>query len=182
MIPRRVGKDLPCDVGEAGATRHYAGQVVDGKLRILAYRMAMLGCVKGLYMAFARWDPIRDLLAIQHRLDRFAPGPAGWVPPIDVHETADAYVVTAELPGLSKDDVEIHISDGRVHLSGVRPDRGVSCEQYHRVERGRGSFSRTFELPLPVDGEATTADLRDGVLTVTCPKAAEGSARRIRVS
>ena len=133
-------------------------------------------------VAFARWDPIRDLLAIQQRLDRFAPGPAGWVPPIDVHETADEYVITAELPGLRRDDIQIQVSDGRLQLSGVRREGGVPYEQYHRVERGHGEFSRTFQLPLPVDSDRITADLRDGVLTVICPKAAEGSARRIQVS
>ena len=133
-------------------------------------------------MAFARWDPIRDLLAIQQRLDRFAPGPSGWIPPIDVHETTDEYVITAELPGLGRDDVQIQVRDGHVQISGERRERDVPCEQYHRVERGHGSFSRTFELPQPVDGERVTADLRDGVLTVVCPKATEGSARRIRVS
>jgi HSP20 family protein len=133
-------------------------------------------------MAFARWDPIRDLLAIQQRLDRFAPAPAGWIPPIDVHETADDYIITAELPGLGRDDIHIQVRDGRVHISGERRERDVPCEQYHRVERGHGSFSRTFELPLPVDGDRVTADLHDGVLTVICPKATEGSARRIRVS
>ncbi len=133
-------------------------------------------------MAFAKWDPIRDLLAIQQRLDRFAPGPSGWIPPIDVHETADEYVITAELPGLNRSDIQIEVGDGRVQISGQRRERDVPCEQYHRVERGHGQFSRTFELPLPVDGERVTADLRDGVLTVICPKAAEGSARRIRVS
>ncbi len=133
-------------------------------------------------MAFAKWDPIRDLLAIQQRLDRFAPGPSGWIPPIDVHETPDEYVITAELPGLSRSDIQIQVGDGRVQISGQRPERDVPCEQYHRVERGHGQFSRTFELPLPVDGDRVTADLREGVLTVICPKAAEGSARRIRVS
>jgi HSP20 family protein len=133
-------------------------------------------------VAFARWDPIRDLLAIQQRLDRFAPGPAGWVPPIDVHETADEYVITAELPGLRRDDIHVQVRDGRLQLSGERRECGGPCEQYHRVERGHGSFNRTFQLPLPVDGDRVTADLRDGVLTVICPKAAEGSARRIRVS
>ena len=133
-------------------------------------------------VAFARWDPIRDLLAIQQRLDRFAPGPAGWVPPIDVHETADEYVITAELPGLRRDDIHIQVTDGGLQLSGVRREAGVPCEQYHRVERGHGRFSRTFQLPLPVDTDHVTADLRDGVLTVICPKVAEGSARRIRVS
>src|SRR5712671_5651044 len=124
-------------------------------------------------MAFARWDPVRDLLAIQQRLDRFAPGPAGWVPPIDVHETTGEYVVTAELPGLHRDDIHIEVSDGRLQLSGERRARGVPCEQYHRIERGHGSFSRTFELSVPVDGDRVSAELRDGVLTVICPKAAE---------
>jgi HSP20 family protein len=133
-------------------------------------------------MAFARWDPIRDLLAIQQRLDRFAPGPSGWIPPVDVHETADEYVIMAELPGLGRSDVEIQVHEGHLTISGHRPERDVPCEQYHRVERGHGSFSRTFELPLPVDGDRVTADLHDGVLTVICPKATEGSARRIRVS
>ena len=133
-------------------------------------------------VGFARWDPIRDLLAIQQRLDRFAPGAAGWVPPIDVLETVDEYVVTAELPGLRQDDIHIQVSDGRLEISGDRREAGLPCEQYHRVERGHGRFSRIFQLPLPVDGERVTADLRDGVLTVICPKAAEGSARRIRVS
>ena len=133
-------------------------------------------------MAFARWDPIRDLLAIQQRLDRFAPGPSGWIPPIDVHETADEYVITAEVPGLGREDVQIDVREGHVQISGQRRERNLPCEQYHRVERGHGSFARTFELPHPVDGTRVTADLRDGVLTVTCPKANGGGARRIRVS
>ena len=133
-------------------------------------------------MAFARWDPIRDLLAIQQRLNRFAPDASGWIPPIDVHETTDEYVITAELPGLGRKDVEIHVSDGRVQISGQRRERGVPCEQYHRVERGHGTFSRTFELPLPVDADRVMADLRDGVLTVICPKTNEAAPRRIKVS
>lgn len=132
-------------------------------------------------MAFARWDPIRDLLAIQQRLDRFAPGPAGWVPPVDLHETPDHYVVTAELPGVLREDLQIHIADGRLTLSGMRREREQACEQYHRVERGHGTFSRTFHLPVPVDADRITADLRDGVLTVMCPKTAEAT-RRISVS
>src|SRR5688572_29606835 len=132
-------------------------------------------------MAFARWDPIRDLLAIQQRVDRFAPGPAGWVPPVDLHETPDNYVITAELPGLRRDDLEIHLHDGRLTLSGVRRARGPACEQYHRVERGHGAFSRSFQLPVPVDAAHITADLHDGVLTVTCPKSGEAT-RRIDIS
>lgn len=134
------------------------------------------------FVAFARWDPIRDLLAIQQRLDRFAPGQAGWTPPVDVHETPDSYVITAELPGLTRDDLEINFHDGRLTLSGARQERTAACEQYHRVERGHGSFSRTFQLPLAVDLDRISADLRDGVLTVTCPKHADAGARRVRIT
>ena len=132
-------------------------------------------------MAFTRWDPIRDLLAIQQRLDRFAPGPAGWVPPVDLQELTDSYVLTAEVPGLQREDLEIRLHDGRLTVSGVRRPRQIPCEQFHRVERGHGSFSRTFQLPVPVDAEHVIADLRDGVLTVTCPKAPDAMTRRIAI-
>ena len=132
-------------------------------------------------MAFARWDPIRDLLAIQQRLNPFAPSPAGWVPPVDLQETPDEYVLTAEVPGLTREDLDIQIDEGRLTLSGMRHERCVPCEQYHRVERGHGSFSRTFHLPIPVDTDRVVADLRDGVLAITCPKSRDAAARRIRV-
>jgi HSP20 family protein len=132
-------------------------------------------------MAFTRWDPLRDLLAIQQRLDRFAPGPAGWAPPVDLHETADRYVITAELPGLRQEDLDIQMHDGQITISGRRREREAACEQYHRVERGHGSFSRTFHLPVPVDVNGISADLRDGVLTVTCPKTGEPATRRISI-
>lgn len=133
-------------------------------------------------MAFARWDPLRDLLAIQQRLDRFAPGPAGWQPPVDLYETADAYILTAELPGVEQSDIDIQTSDGQLMLSGVRRERAVGCEQYHRLERGHGSFVRSFHLPLPIDGAGITADLRDGVLTIRCPKADSTAPRRISIT
>jgi HSP20 family protein len=132
-------------------------------------------------VAFARWDPIRDLLAIHQRLDRFAPGQGGWMPPLDLYETPDAYIVTAELPGLVNEDLHIDFRDGHLTLSGVRREDGASCERYQRMERGHGSFSRTFQLPVPVDSDAIVADLRDGVLRVTCPKA-PAAPRRIQVS
>ena len=132
-------------------------------------------------MAFARWDPIRDLLAIQQRLDRYAPGLTGWKPAVDILETSDQYIVTAEVPGMSREDLDISVHDGHLTIAGERRERVQQCEQFHRVERGHGSFSRTFNLPVPVDSARVTADLRDGVLTVTCPKAAD-AARRIQVS
>ena len=101
---------------------------------------------------------------------------------MDLLETPEHYVLTAEVPGLAREDLEIQMQDGRLTLSGSRHERQVTCEQYHRVERGHGSFRRTFHLPVPVDADRIAADLRDGVLTVICPKTAEAGARRIRVS
>jgi HSP20 family protein len=132
-------------------------------------------------VAFARWDPIRDLLAIQQRLDRFAAGQTGWTPRVDLHETPDAYVVTAELPGLTRDDIEIQFHEDRLILGGTRRERISTCEQYHRIERGHGAFSRAFQLPVPVDPDRITADLHDGILTVTCPKGDATETHRIHV-
>ena len=133
-------------------------------------------------VAFARWDPLRDLLAIQQRLDRFAPGPAGWQPPVDLHETAEAYVLTAELAGVLEADINVEATDHSVTLSGVRRERPGSCEQYHRLERGHGEFARRFELPLAIDATKIAAVLEDGVLTVWCPKLDSATARRIHVT
>ena len=133
-------------------------------------------------VAFARWDPICDLLAIQQRLDRFAPGPAGWRPPVDLHETAAEYVITAEVPGIEREDLEINAHDSTVTIAGTRRESPDACEQYHRVERGHGSFSRAFQLPSPIDETGVAADLRDGVLTIRCPKVPDNGARRIHVS
>ena len=133
-------------------------------------------------MALARWDPLRDLLALQQRLDRFAPGPAGWQPPVVLSETADAYVVTAEVPGLDREDIDIHTGEGRLTLSCARQEPPIACEQYHRLERGHGSFQRSFQLPLPIDNTAVTADLKDGVLTIRCPKLPNAATRRITIT
>jgi HSP20 family protein len=133
-------------------------------------------------VAFVRWDPLGDLLAMTQSLDRFAPGSQGWTPPVDVQETPAGYVITAELPGMSRDDVRIDVRDGRITLSGERREPDVPCQQYHRLERGRGAFSRSFQLPEPIDEARITADLRDGVLTITCPKVADPRPRRVAVS
>jgi len=102
------------------------------------------------------------------------------MPPVDLYETADAYVVSAELPGLDREDLQIDFSEGRLTLSGVRREDSA-CDRYHRMERGHGGFSRTFQLPIPIDSDSIAADLRDGVLRVTCPKAA-AAFRRIQIS
>ena len=132
-------------------------------------------------MAFARWDPLRDLLAIQHRLERVSSGPQGWAPAVDLCETSDAFIVTAELPGVARDQVRIELQDGRLTLQGRR-DARVPCEQYHQVERGHGEFARSFALPPTVDPEGISADLRDGVLTIIVPKVADRGPRRVDVT
>ncbi len=133
-------------------------------------------------VAFARWDPLRDLLTMQHRIERLtAPSAQGWVPAVDVCETADAFLITAELPGLSRDQIRIELHDGRLTLHGRR-DARVACEQYHQVERGHGEFARAFTLPPTADAGAVTADLKDGVLTITVGKSPDAGPRRVTVS
>jgi HSP20 family protein len=133
-------------------------------------------------VVFARWDPFRDLIRIQHGLERLAShGPQGWAPAVDLCEISDAFILTAELPGLSREQVRIDVQENRLTLQGRREAR-VSCEQYHQVERGHGEFLRTFVLPQPVNGEAVTADLIDGILTITVPKVPAEAPHRVVVS
>ena len=133
-------------------------------------------------MAFTRWDPFRDLLALQEQIGHIVGTDApGWTPPVDLYETAGAFVLTAELPGLTRDDIDIHAEETRIVIRGERAGH-VPCEQYHRVERGHGRFSRAFMLPEPIDIEAVIADLKDGLLTITIPKAGGRGARRVDVA
>jgi len=118
-------------------------------------------------------DPLRDLRAWQERLERLAAQRgSAWDPPIDVYETASRYVVTAEVPGLPRDAIDVAVQDNRLTIRGVRPGAGpeTPSRHYHQVERGHGSFERTFEFVDAVDPDAIAADLRNGVLTVTLPK------------
>ena len=133
-------------------------------------------------MPFARWDPFRDLINIQNQLERLAStGPQGWAPAVDLCETAAAFVFTAELPGIAREQIKIDVIDGRLILQGRR-DARVSCEQYHQVERGHGGFCRSFALPQAVDAEGITADLSQGILTITVPKVPLPERRRVSVS
>jgi HSP20 family protein len=133
-------------------------------------------------MAFTRWDPLRDLLALQERMERLSGGDAaGWTPPVDLYETADSFIVSAELPGLAREDIDIRFHDGQLTLQGTRRKPDVPCERYHRVERGHGTFLRRFALPSSVRADEISAEFREGVLTVTVPKAAGSGPRRIDV-
>ena len=133
-------------------------------------------------MVFARWDPFRDLIRIQHGLERLAAhGPQGWAPAVDLCETAEAFIFTAELPGLSREQVRIDVHENRLTLQGRREAR-VNCDKYHQVERGNGEFMRTFVLPQPVNADAVKADLVDGILTITVPKLPADAPRQVPVS
>jgi len=137
-------------------------------------------------VAFTRWDPLRDLLALHEQLGQLVGSDApGWTPPVDLYETPTEFVLTAELPGLTRDEIEIQAEDGRIAIRGARSasaGRDIPCEQYHRVERGHGRFSRAFALPEPIEVDRVTADLKDGILTVSIPKAVERGTRKISVS
>ncbi len=134
-------------------------------------------------MAFTRWDPLRDLLALHEQIGQLVGTDApGWTPPVDLFENAGSFVLTAELPGLAREEIEIHAEESRIVIRGDRVTGLVPCEQYHRVERGHGRFSRAFLLAEPIDVDGVTADLTDGLLTVTMPKAGGRGARRIDVS
>ena len=128
------------------------------------------------------WDPFRDLQAWQERMSSH-PREA-WAPPIDVYETAEHYVITAEVPGLSRDHIELALEDTRLTIRGRRPEPVRPLEgsvRFHQVERGRGPFTRTFEFADRVDAARVVADLSDGVLTVTLPKLPEPPVRTILV-
>ena len=120
-------------------------------------------------------DPLRDLRAWQERLERLADqhGTA-WAPPIDVYETEDRYVVTAEVPGVTRDGIDVAVQDNRLRLRGTRPAEATERDtpHFHQVERGHGTFERTFHFADPVETERISADLRDGILTITLPKVA----------
>ncbi|HSL24031.1 MAG TPA: Hsp20/alpha crystallin family protein [Vicinamibacterales bacterium] len=127
------------------------------------------------------WDPVRDMMALQDRLGRIQGREPGWNPPVDVYETPDRYVVAAELPGLTREHIQIEVRDTELTIRGQRPDPGVAPDAYHRMERLQGPFARTFVFSESIAGDQITAEFRDGVLTVTVPKASRPEPRVIAV-
>lgn len=124
---------------------------------------------------------MRDLLTMQERLESlFGRATPGWVPPVDLSERDDRYVLAVELPGLARDDVQIDVAEGTLTVRGQRPGHPCCPERYQQLERGQGPFSRSFRFAEPIAADAITAELTDGVLTVVVPKVAP-AARRITV-
>ena len=145
-------------------------------------------------MAIVRWEPLRELTTLQNEMNRLfgtvfdAPtqGNGGtmrrWMPAMDLVETEDHFVLTADLPGLGEDDVNIEVEDRVLTVSGERKATHESSKDgYHRVERAFGSFSRSLTLPQGIDADAVTASFDRGVLEIRIPKPAQRKPRRIEI-
>lgn len=106
----------------------------------------------------------------------------GWAPPVDIRETEDAYLVSAELPGMKKEDVHITLENSVLTVGGERRFEGEEKEQgFHRRERAYGKFLRSFALPKRVDSEKIAAKFKDGVLEISVPKMEEARPRQIAI-
>ena len=146
-------------------------------------------------MALARWTPAGHLQSFQEELNRmfsefFRGGSGGeqgwaggaWIPPVDIYETDDALVLTAMLPGVSKDEVSIDVHNNTLMLRGERKPTAVSDERYYRRECVYGPFQRSFVLPATVDQNRVQATYHDGILELRLPKVEAAKPRRIAIT
>ena len=144
-------------------------------------------------MTVVRWEPLRELNTLQSEMNRLfntafeTPGgnsgtPRRWMPAMDLLETGDHFVLRADLPGVSEEDVSIELEDSTLTISGERKAEHEEREEgYYRVERATGSFQRSLTLPKGVDPEAVTAAFDRGVLEVRIPKPEARKPRRIHI-
>jgi HSP20 family protein len=147
-------------------------------------------------MPFAHWDPVRELLSLQERMNRIIDqtlsrshsegelSSAGtWSPAVDLYESEKALILKAELPEVEQSDIELSIDEDRVTLRGQRRlKEDVDEKQFLRMERAYGPFHRTFDLPSSVDAEKVKAEFKRGVLTVVMPKRASEKGRQIPIT
>jgi len=144
-------------------------------------------------MAMVKWNPWREFEALNQGLDQWfnrdMSTPNGgngrhvsWVPQMDVKETDDAYVIEADLPGMTIENIDVQVESNRLFISGERQEEQNSQnDRYTHFERTYGQFQRTFTLPEAVNVEAVEAKYINGVLTVSVPKSVEAQAKRIAV-
>jgi HSP20 family protein len=145
-------------------------------------------------MAVMRWMPMGHLPSFQHEMNRMfheffggngdaaGTGLGSWTPAVDIHETADGFVITAELPGVSTDDISIDVHENTLTLRGQRTHEAeVKQDTYHRVERAYGTFHRSFTLPTMVDQDKVQATYKDGVLALHLPKSEAAKPKRIAI-
>src|SRR6266480_4579168 len=145
-------------------------------------------------MSIIRYDPFRDLRALQDEVNRLFTGNmarfddegiarGSWSPSVDIYENKDQIVLEAELPGMKREDFDLSVENNVITLRGERQfEKKDESDNYHRVERSYGSFTRSFTLPQTVSAEGATAEYSNGVLRVTLPKREETKARRIEIS
>ena len=148
-------------------------------------------------MAIVRWEPFRDLVSIQDRMNRIfedafrGQGRQGeeewalggsWAPPVDIYEHEGTLVLKAELPGIDPKGVDVRVENNVLTLRGERKfDQEVKRENCHRVERAYGTFSRSFTLPSVVDTQNIKAEFKDGMLRLTLPQREEAKPKQIQI-
>jgi len=143
--------------------------------------------------AIARLEPFRGLANLQDQFNRifnesirnFSEESAvtTWAPAVDIYETHNELVVKADLPDVDEKDIDVRVENNLLTIRGERKlEKSVTEENYLRVERTYGSFSRSFSLPNTVNSEAIAAEYKNGVLTVTLPKREEAKPRQVKVS
>lgn len=142
--------------------------------------------------ALIRWNPVRTM-TLSDAMERvladnwFRPVARNWAPvdtlALDVYEVDDTFVVKAAMPGVKAEDVDIHIEDGVLTLRGeTKREEQVENTRYHWQERWYGEFERSVRLPSQVNASNIEANLKDGILTVTVPKAEEVKPKKITVN
>lgn len=146
-------------------------------------------------MALMRWDPFRDLISLQDRMNRLFEDSltrnraqdesftAGiWSPVVDVYETENEMVIKAELPGLTREDISIEIDGNKLTLRGERRfQKDIREENYHRIERSYGAFSRSFTLPVTIKEDKVSASFKDGVLEIAISTGDPGKPKTVKI-
>lgn len=146
-------------------------------------------------MSIVRYDPFRDLRTLQEEVNRLFStnltrgfgeegiGRGAWNPSVDIYENKDEIILEAELPGMNREDFELTVENNVITLRGERRfEKREDSDNYHRVERSYGAFTRSFTLPQTVSAEGASAEYNNGVLRVMLPKREETKSRRIEVS
>jgi HSP20 family protein len=144
-------------------------------------------------MAVTRWDPFRELLTLQERLDKMFREmertrkeedfvSSAWTPPVDIYESGNRYVLKLEIPEVDKESIDIRINDNELTIKGERKiEAGTEPEHYHRMERGYGAFTRSFSLTKTIGTSNIKATINDGVLRIEIPKKEETKPKQIKI-
>ena len=145
-------------------------------------------------MAIIRWRPLGEVDSFRREMDRmfdnfFGSGTdvdnfsSAWQPSVDIKETKDDFVLMAEVPGMSKNDIKINISENTLTIKGEKKEEKKEADHnFHRVERKYGSFQRSFTLPTQIQGDKVKASYKDGVLSITMPKKEEVKPKEIPIT